>query len=68
MPRDTNHRFAKDARESATLATLALTEADEDVAREASQSFTIGARRWNSSLPDSSRPKAIQRGEGWPRR
>jgi HEAT repeat protein len=35
MPRDTNHRFAKDARESATLATLALTEADEDVAREA---------------------------------
>jgi hypothetical protein len=35
MPRDPNHRFARDARESATLATLALGEPDEDVAREA---------------------------------
>jgi HEAT repeat protein len=35
MPRDPNHRFAKDSRDSATLATLALAESDEDRAREA---------------------------------
>lgn len=35
MPRDPNHRFARDTRESATLAALALVEPDEDVAREA---------------------------------
>ena len=35
MPRDPDHRFAKDPRDSATLATLARVEADEDLAREA---------------------------------
>jgi hypothetical protein len=35
MPRDPNHRFAKDPRDSATLAALAIDEPDEDRAREA---------------------------------
>jgi HEAT repeat protein len=35
MPRDPNHRFAKDSRESSTLASLAIVEPCEDVAREA---------------------------------
>jgi len=35
MPRDPNHRFAQDSRESSTLASLAIADPCEDVAREA---------------------------------
>jgi HEAT repeat protein len=35
MPRDPNHRFAKDSRESPALASVAILDPSEDVAREA---------------------------------
>ena len=67
MPRDPNHRFAKDPRDSATLAALAIDEPDEIGLAKPSRSSTIVARPWSSGLPENSRPPAILCGEAWRR-
>ena len=75
MPRDPDHRFASDSRDSATLAALAMDGSDDDLAREAiailhyrgtSREFEI-AREFSSDLdPARRRLAAMILGElGW---